>query len=160
MLPVAFDRPRWWSARRAFRLLTGLAVAVALALSGGLATGGPSGWSGAAPAPTRQALRLEPAPPTGPTVGPTRGWSAPPGNVPVPAVPAAGVPGATAARGAAPVAGFRWSGATDRDERAARRSAGPTGGGSGAPAATEHAPVRPLVGGTPGVAGPRAPPPG
>ncbi|MEH1058823.1 hypothetical protein V6U89_26880 [Micromonospora sp. CPCC 206171] len=135
MLPVALTSPLWWVARWSSRLLTGLALAVALSV------GGPAvpdvGTLPAAPSPAGAPILADLAVPDGS------------------AVRAAAVPAVTLAGGDAPSAGraFVAPPAAPLDPVTSIDPAG-------RPAHPVTAPPLPLTGLAAGATGPRAPPVG
>lgn len=145
---VAFDYQQWWSARWLSRMFTSLAVAVALALSGGPLAGSLSAWSEPFPA-DRQMVRFDA----------TTTHPAHPVDAARSVRPAAdGTHSGHLADGAVPIdpdAGRAGPGGQPALPATGAVPTGPT-----APAANGFAPVRPLVGALPGSVGSRAPPAG
>ncbi|MFB9546593.1 hypothetical protein [Micromonospora sagamiensis] len=129
MSPVVLDCHRWRSVRRAFRVFTSLAVAVALALSGGALAGGLS--AGGVPALAGGSLSVGRLPVL---VGSYPAHRVTADGVEPVARDEAGTPSGTGPAGGVPVVVVASS-------------------------AVGQPPVRPLVGTDAGAAGSRAPPP-
>ncbi|MFE0590816.1 hypothetical protein [Micromonospora echinospora] len=167
MPPVVLGCPRWWSVRRALRVFTSLAVAVALALSGDLAGGLPSG-SPPAPAEWFPVDRGSP-------VAAEQVAHSVPGTSLLAGPVAHGVlvssllagPVAHSVPGTSPLSGpvadsttVRAAGPDTRHETplVATAPAAATDVPPAGPGSTGHRPVEPLVATDAGVAGSRAPP--
>ncbi|XTZ16621.1 hypothetical protein ACQSSU_04305 [Micromonospora echinospora] len=156
MPPVVLGCLRWWSVRRALRVFTNLAVAVALALSGGALAGGLSTGSPPAPAEWSPVDRGA-AVARGPVAHAVPGTSPLAGPVAHDVRP----PSAPSGRGTDSVASAPRPAGPDTRHEAPLVVTGPAAATDVPPAgrmSTGHPPVRPSPATDAGVVGSRAPP--